>query len=45
MNENTRIATLRKYQILDTPRERAFDRITKLTSKVLNVPIAIVFDS
>ena len=42
MNENTRIATLRKYQILDTPRERAFDHITKLTTKVLNVPIAII---
>ena len=42
MNENTRIATLRKYQILDTPRERGFDHITKLATKIINVPIAII---
>lgn len=41
-DEPARLAALRSYEILDTPREAAFDRITSLVKTVLNVPIAIV---
>ncbi len=40
--EQERIKTLKKYNILDTPPDGSFDRITKLAAKLLNVPIAIV---
>lgn len=41
-DEPARIAALRQYDILDTPREAAFDRITSLVRTVLSVPIAVV---
>ncbi len=31
-----------RYQILDTPQDGAFDRITSLASRLFSVPIAIV---
>lgn len=40
--EKERIQTLKKYDILDTPPDGSFDRITKLAAELLNVPIAIV---
>ena len=40
--EETRIAALRKYEILDTPTDGSFDDLTALAAKVFNVPIAIV---
>lgn len=40
-NECERINALLRYQILDTPPEGAFDRITALMSQLLDVPIAI----
>ena len=40
--EETRIAALRKYEILDTPADGSFDDLTALAAKVFNVPIAIV---
>jgi len=40
--EEDRIKALKKYQILDTPPDGSFDRITELAAKLLNVPIAIV---
>lgn len=40
--EHERIKSLQKYNILDTPPDGSFDRITKLAAKLLNVPIAIV---
>ncbi len=40
--EKERIKSLKKYDILDTPPDGSFDRITKLAAKLLNVPIAIV---
>ena len=40
--EDERIKTLKRYDILDTPPDGNFDRITKLAAKLLNVPIAIV---
>ncbi len=33
---------MKKYDILDTPPDGSFDRITKLAAKLLDVPIAIV---
>ncbi|WP_432721398.1 sensor domain-containing diguanylate cyclase [Jeongeupia wiesaeckerbachi] len=41
-NEAERIATLHQYGILDTPPDGAFDHITALAAKLLDVPIAIV---
>lgn len=41
-DEAERLAALRRYEILDTPRDGAFDRITRLASRMLDVPIAII---
>lgn len=41
-NENERINALKRYEILDTPKDGNFDRITSLASRLFNVPIAIV---
>jgi len=41
-NEEARLAAVRRYAILDTPRDGAFDRITRIASHVLEMPIAIV---
>jgi len=41
-HEESRIDAVRRYNILDTPPEGAFDRITRLAARVLDVPIAIV---
>ncbi|KWW21368.1 hypothetical protein AS888_17440 [Peribacillus simplex] len=40
-HEKERINALQRYQILDTPPDGAFDRVTALASQLLNVPIAI----
>ncbi|MBW4043111.1 MAG: protein kinase [Acidobacteria bacterium] len=40
--EQARTAALRRYNILDTPPDDAFDTITRLAAKMLGVPIAIV---
>ena len=41
-NEALRIAALRSLNILDTPPEERFDRITRLAQRVFDVPIALV---
>ncbi|XHX79794.1 MAG: GAF domain-containing protein [Stenomitos frigidus ULC029] len=41
-NEAGRLAALRRYNILDTPPEAAFDRITALAARLFNMPIALV---
>jgi diguanylate cyclase (GGDEF)-like protein len=38
--ERRRLTALRDYKVLDTPREAAFDRITRLATTVLRTPIA-----
>ncbi|GGK10738.1 bifunctional diguanylate cyclase/phosphodiesterase [Pseudomonas matsuisoli] len=41
-NERSRLTLLQNLAILDTPPEEAFDRITRVVSQVLSVPIALV---
>lgn len=42
VNEAKRIEALERYNILDTPPDGSFDRITKLASTIFEVPIAII---
>lgn len=41
-NEEERLNRLALYQILDTPPEDAFDRITRIVAETIGVPIALV---
>lgn len=40
IQEQARLATLDRYDILDTPAEEAFDRITRLTRRIFDVPMS-----
>ncbi len=40
--EERRLDAVRRYDVLDTPPDGAFDRITAMVSRLLNVPISIV---
>jgi signal transduction histidine kinase len=40
--EDERIKTLRRYDMLDTPPDGSFDKLTKLAANLLKVPIAII---
>ncbi|WP_150621551.1 GGDEF domain-containing protein [Pandoraea horticolens] len=42
LDEAERLAALRRYEILDTPPEPAFDRIVRLASHVLGTPIVLI---
>ncbi|WP_176591587.1 sensor domain-containing diguanylate cyclase [Sphingobium sp. EM0848] len=42
MDEPARIAALDRYDVLDTPREPGFDRITNLVRSILGVPISAI---
>jgi signal transduction histidine kinase len=42
LDEDARLAAVHRYEILDTPREGTFDRITALAARVFDVPIAMV---
>lgn len=37
-----RLSAVRRYEILDTPADGSFDRITQLAARVFDVPVAIV---
>jgi len=41
-DEGARLAAVRRYDILDTPPDGAFDRVTALAAKIFDVPISIV---
>lgn len=41
-NEAERLQTLKKYQLLDTPEDGTFDRITALAAIIFKVPVAII---
>jgi two-component system cell cycle sensor histidine kinase/response regulator CckA len=40
--ERQRLQTLRKYEVLDTPPELAFDDLTLLATNICNAPMAVV---
>lgn len=42
VNENDRLATLRRLQILDTLPQKAFDNITALAAGICGTPIALI---
>lgn len=42
VNEADRLAALKRYEILDTPPEAAFDHITALAAALFKAPIAII---
>jgi two-component system cell cycle sensor histidine kinase/response regulator CckA len=41
-DESQRLATLRRYDVLDTPPEQAFDDLTLLAAQICQVPSAVV---
>lgn len=41
-DETARLQAVRRYDILDTPPDGAFDRVTALASRIFDVPIALV---
>jgi GGDEF domain-containing protein len=41
LGDPRRLATLAESGLLDSPPERAFDRVTRLVAEVLNVPVAL----
>ena len=42
IDEAARLAVLHSYEVLDTPAEPSFDRITRLVSRLFNVPIVLI---
>ncbi len=40
--EDQRVAALRRYEILDTQAEAAFDELTQLASRILNTPMSLI---
>lgn len=42
LNEEARLAALYELELLDTPDEPAFDRVTRLVTQLLNVPISTI---
>jgi diguanylate cyclase (GGDEF)-like protein len=41
-NEQARLETLRSLSILDTPAEERFDRLTRMTKRLLDVPVVLI---
>ncbi|MBC8142475.1 MAG: SpoIIE family protein phosphatase [Armatimonadetes bacterium] len=41
-NEEARLAALRRYDVMDTPPELAFDEITRLVSYICDTPVALI---
>ncbi len=42
LDESARLDAIRRYDILDTPPDGSFDRITALAAEIFDVPIALV---
>jgi PAS domain S-box-containing protein len=41
-NDNERVEALKRYKILDTPPEHAFDNVARLATQIFNVPISLI---
>ncbi len=41
-SEERRLAILKAYELLDTPEEERFDRITRLASRLLKMPVSVI---
>jgi len=41
-DENERLGAVRRYDVLDTPPDGSFDRVTALAAELFDVPIALV---
>lgn len=41
-NEKQRLAALYRYEILDTPPEKTFDRVTAMAARLFGVPISVI---
>ena len=41
-DDTARLRELRRYAVLDTPLEEAFDRVTRMAARLLNVPVSLV---
>ncbi len=41
-SEKERLNILKKYQLLDSPTDSAFDRITKLATQIFDVPVSLI---
>jgi hypothetical protein len=42
IDDSPRLAALQRTNLLDSPPEEAFDRLTRLASKILHVPVSLV---
>lgn len=42
LQDSARLRALKRLSLLDTPPEEVFDRITRLISKLVNVPVALI---
>jgi len=42
VDENARVDALRRYGILDTPREEAYDDLASLAAQVCGTPVAMI---
>jgi GAF domain-containing protein len=42
LNNPARLEALRRYALLDTPTEEAFDRLTRLASKIADAPVSLI---
>ena len=42
MNEPQRMAAVKRYEILDTPADGSFDRVTAIAARRFGVPISII---
>ena len=42
IDDSARLASLQRTNLLDSPPEEAFDRLTRLASKILHVPVSLV---
>jgi PAS domain S-box-containing protein len=41
-NETERLAALHRYEVLDTPPERSFDRLTRMAARAFNAPVSLI---